>query len=189
MHNKSPFNSSLPAAQTSFSRLQAWTPSRVQALGGAAQRLPRAPQPRPGPRQESRERTPQRGRRRCLRSSDHVKVTTKPAAGQGSRLVSPGPSLCREPLSPCGAATPEPRGPPRRSPTLRDGGRPGLHPRSWAPPAPPPLGQDPEASPGTVPSSFFALSTQLFPTPGRTGKRRRRRAGRRRINRVAGPAH
>lgn len=29
---------------------------------------------------------------------------------------------------------------------------------------------------------FFALSTQLFPTPGRTGKRRRRVARRRRIN-------
>lgn len=32
---------------------------------------------------------------------------------------------------------------------------------------------------------FFALSTQLFPTPGRTGKRRRRVARRRRINTMA----
>lgn len=58
----------------------------VPALGGSAQRLQRAPQPHPGPHRESRERTPERGRRRCPRSSDRSKVTTEPAAGQGSRL-------------------------------------------------------------------------------------------------------
>ena len=106
---------------------------------------------------------------------------------QGYSTLSPdlalGPSPCPEPRPHCSQRLRHGKSPywvvPCQDPRTPSWTR--LPTRRWPRP--------PSAAPqGNLhPSSFFALSTQLFPTPGRTGKRRRRGARRRRINTVARP--
>lgn len=182
-HNESPLNSSPPVTQTSFFQAPGLDPeppcrhSEGLRSGSSVHRS----LVQEGPHRESGGRAPERGQRRWPRSSDHSKVTTEPAAVRVP-LSARRPSLHSEPRPQCPSAL---RGEsPHCVTAVAKASTAELGASS-----PSALGQDPEASPGTVPSSFFALSTQLFPTPGRTGKRRRRRAGRRRINSVAGPAH